>query len=50
MIELLSDEITWYIDHSNVYRVVTHKTFEGNHITKPLNGCIFIGVKSDVFD
>ncbi|ELP90364.1 pre-mRNA-processing-splicing factor, putative [Entamoeba invadens IP1] len=40
--ELFSNQIVWYIDHSNVYRVTTHRTFDGNHITKPLNGCVFI--------
>ncbi|EDR30125.1 pre-mRNA-processing-splicing factor, putative [Entamoeba dispar SAW760] len=40
--ELFTNQIIWFVDHSNIYRVTTHKTFEGNHITKPLNGCIFI--------
>ncbi|KAL7718050.1 Pre-mRNA-processing-splicing factor [Entamoeba marina] len=40
--ELFTNQIIWFVDHSNVYRVVTHRTFEGNHATKPLNGCIFI--------
>ena len=32
----------WFVDDTNVYRVTTHKTFEGNLVTKPINGAIFI--------
>jgi pre-mRNA-processing factor 8 len=40
--ELFSNQIIWFVDDSNVYRVTIHKTFEGNLTTKPLNGAIFI--------
>ncbi len=32
----------WFIDDSNVYRVLFHKTLEGNLSTKPVNGVLFI--------
>eukprot|EP00735_Rhodelphis_limneticus_P013308 TRINITY_DN692_c0_g1::TRINITY_DN692_c0_g1_i1::g.28748::m.28748 TRINITY_DN692_c0_g1::TRINITY_DN692_c0_g1_i1::g.28748 ORF type:complete len:2358 (+),score=811.76,sp/Q99PV0/PRP8_MOUSE/82.36/0.0,PROCN/PF08083.6/1.3e-219,PRP8_domainIV/PF12134.3/8.5e-126,U6-snRNA_bdg/PF10596.4/8.9e-94,PRO8NT/PF08082.6/6.6e-81,U5_2-snRNA_bdg/PF10597.4/3.6e-69,PROCT/PF08084.6/1.3e+04,PROCT/PF08084.6/1.4e-48,RRM_4/PF10598.4/1.8e-44,JAB/PF01398.16/9.6e-08,Lipocalin_3/PF12702.2/0.43 TRINITY_DN692_c0_g1_i1:123-7076(+) len=40
--ELFSNQIVWFVDDSNVYRVTIHKTFEGNLTTKPINGAIFI--------
>lgn len=40
--ELFSNEIIWFVDDTNVYRVTIHKTFEGNLTTKPINGAIFI--------
>jgi pre-mRNA-processing factor 8 len=40
--ELFSNQIIWFIDDTNVYRVTIHKTFEGNLTTKPINGAIFI--------
>ena len=40
--ELFSNNITWFVDDTNVYRVTIHKTFEGNLTTKPINGAIFI--------
>jgi hypothetical protein len=40
--ELFSNQIIWFIDDTNVYRVVVHKTLEGNVTTKPINGAIFI--------
>jgi pre-mRNA-processing factor 8 len=40
--ELFSNQLIWFIDDSNVYRVVVHKTLEGNLSTKPINGAIFI--------
>eukprot|EP01040_Poterioochromonas_malhamensis_P001445 gene1445-1533_t len=40
--ELFSNQIIWFVDDTNVYRVTTHKTFEGNLVTKPINGAIFI--------
>jgi pre-mRNA-processing factor 8 len=40
--ELFSDQIIWFVDDTNVYRVTIHKTFEGNLTTKPINGAIFI--------
>ena len=36
------DQIIWFVDDTNVYRVTIHKTFEGNLTTKPINGAIFI--------
>lgn len=42
--ELFSNQIIWFVDDTNVYRVTIHKTFEGNLTTKPINGCIFIFV------
>lgn len=32
--ELFSNQVIWFIDDSNVYRVTIHKTFEGNLTTK----------------
>ena len=32
------EQITWFVDDTNVYRVTIHKTFEGNLTTKPING------------
>ena len=40
--ELFSDQIIWFLDDTNVYRVTIHKTFEGNLTTKPINGAVFI--------
>eukprot|EP00826_Nyctotherus_ovalis_P046257 TRINITY_DN5203_c0_g2_i2.p2 TRINITY_DN5203_c0_g2~~TRINITY_DN5203_c0_g2_i2.p2 ORF type:complete len:251 (-),score=75.87 TRINITY_DN5203_c0_g2_i2:238-990(-) len=40
--ELFGNQITWFVDDTNVYRVIIHKTFEGNLTTKPINGAIFI--------
>jgi pre-mRNA-processing factor 8 len=40
--ELFSQQIIWFVDDTNVYRVTIHKTFEGNLTTKPINGAIFI--------
>ena len=40
--ELFGNQITWFVDDTNVYRVTIHKTFEGNLTTKPINGAIFI--------
>jgi hypothetical protein len=39
---LFSNQIIWFVDDTNVYRVTIHKTFEGNLTTKPINGAIFI--------
>jgi pre-mRNA-processing factor 8 len=38
--ELFSNQIIWFVDDTNVYRVTIHKTFEGNLTTKPINGKI----------
>merc|ERR1712054_347295 len=40
--ELFNNQIIWFVDDTNVYRVTIHKTFEGNLTTKPINGAIFI--------
>ncbi len=40
--ELFSNQVIWFLDDTNVYRVTIHKTFEGNLVTKPINGAIFI--------
>ncbi|KAH9912797.1 uncharacterized protein B0H18DRAFT_1126773 [Fomitopsis serialis] len=40
--ELFSNQIIWFVDDTNVYRVTIHKMFEGNLTTKPINGAIFI--------
>lgn len=40
--ELFSNQIIWFVDDTNVYRVTIHKTFEGNLTTKPINGAIFV--------
>ncbi|CEP01163.1 unnamed protein product (mitochondrion) [Plasmodiophora brassicae] len=40
--ELFSNQIIWFVDDTQVYRVTIHKTFEGNLTTKPINGGIFI--------
>jgi len=40
--ELFSNQVIWFVDDSNVYRVTIHKSFEGNLVTKPINGAIFI--------
>lgn len=40
--ELFGNQIIWFVDDTNVYRVTIHKTFEGNWVTKPINGAIFI--------
>ncbi|ORZ34180.1 PRP8 pre-mRNA processing factor 8 [Catenaria anguillulae PL171] len=39
--ELFSNQIIWFVDDTNVYRVTIHKTFEGN-LNQPINGAIFI--------
>ncbi len=36
--ELFSNQVIWFVDDTNVYRVTIHKTFEGNITTKPING------------
>lgn len=40
--ELFGNQIIWFVDDTNVYRVTIHKTFEGNLVTKPINGAVFI--------
>jgi len=40
--ELFSNQIIWFVDDTQVYRVTVHRTFEGNFTTKPINGAMFI--------
>lgn len=40
--ELFGAETLFFVDDTNVYRLVVHKTFEGNIVTKPVNGAVFI--------
>ena len=40
--DLFTNQVIWFVDDTNVYRVTIHKTFEGNLTTKPINGAIFI--------
>ena len=40
--ELFSNQIIWFVDDTNVYRTTFHTTFDGNIVTKPINGAIFI--------
>lgn len=40
--ELFANKVIWFVDDTNVYRVTIHKTFEGNLVTKPINGAVFI--------
>ncbi|ETO20865.1 hypothetical protein RFI_16345, partial [Reticulomyxa filosa] len=40
--ELFSNQIIWFVDDTQVYRVTIHKTFEGNLTTKPINGAMFV--------
>jgi pre-mRNA-processing factor 8 len=40
--ELFSNQVVWFVDDSNVYRVTMHTTFEGNAKMKAMNGAIFI--------
>ena len=40
--ELFNQQVVWFVDDSNVYRVAIHKTYEGNLTTKPINGAVFI--------
>lgn len=42
--ELFSNQTMWFIDDSNVYRVLIHKTMEGNLSTRPVNGVLWIFV------
>ncbi|CAF1810014.1 unnamed protein product [Brassica napus] len=40
--EIFNNQIKWFVDDTNVYRVTIHKTFEGNLTTKPINGAVFV--------
>ncbi|KAF6149963.1 hypothetical protein GIB67_008684, partial [Kingdonia uniflora] len=40
--EIFSNQIIWFVDDTNFYRVTIHKTFDGNLTTMPISGAIFI--------
>ena len=40
--ELFSNQIIWFVDDTQIYRVTVHRTCEGNFTTKPINGAMFI--------
>ncbi|GMF03954.1 unnamed protein product [Ambrosiozyma monospora] len=40
--ELFNDDNKLFVDDVNVYRVVSHSTFEGNTAVKVLNGALFM--------
>ncbi|KAF6175530.1 hypothetical protein GIB67_038104, partial [Kingdonia uniflora] len=40
--EIFSNQIIWFVDDTNFYRVTIHKTFDGNLTTKPISCAIFI--------
>ena len=40
--ELFANQKILIVDDSCVYRVIFHKTLEGNISTKPVNGALFI--------
>ena len=40
--ELFNQQVVWFVDDSQVYRVAIHKTYEGNLVTKPINGAAII--------
>lgn len=42
MESFFSNQIIWFVDDTQVYRVTIHRTFEGNLTTKPINGAMFI--------
>jgi len=37
-----SNQVTWFVDDSNVYRVAIHKASDGELVTMPINGAMFI--------
>lgn len=39
---LFSDQTTWFVDDTNVYKVIVQKTVEGNTKTRPINGCLLL--------
>ena len=39
--QLFTNQTQWFVDDTNVYRVTIHKSFNGNIVTKPINGAIF---------
>lgn len=40
--ELFGSKMTWIVDDTHTYRVKLHKSFEGNYVTTPVNGGVFI--------
>lgn len=40
--ELFNNETQFFVDDTNVYRVTIHRTPEGNTVTRPVNGAVFI--------
>ncbi|KAM1112666.1 hypothetical protein ACFX13_046346 [Malus domestica] len=36
--ELFGSQLIWFVDGTNVYRVIDHNTHEGNLVTKSING------------
>lgn len=40
--ELFGKKMTWIVDDTHVYRTKIQKTFEGNYVSLPVNGGIFI--------
>ncbi|KAM1010122.1 hypothetical protein TB1_044764 [Malus domestica] len=36
--ELFGNQLIWFVDDTNVYRVTVHNTHEGNLVTKSING------------
>jgi len=41
--EIFSNQIIWFVDDTNVYRVtILIKTFEGYLTTKPINGAVYV--------
>ena len=40
--ELFGEGGAWIVDDSNIYRVLTHKTLEGNLSTRAVNGALFV--------
>lgn len=40
--ELFGNQTIWFVDDTNVYRVVLHRSAEGNLVTKSINGAVII--------
>ena len=40
--ELFNNQIIWFVDDTNAYRVTMHRTQEGNLASKPINGAVWI--------
>merc|ERR1719498_389639 len=39
---IFTDQVTWFIDDTQVYGVTSHTTVEGNKVTKTTNGCLLV--------